>query len=148
MYTFGVDENLCCGFSRGWNPVKSLDAVTYLIFVKPCVYFFKMLSQPLLFMPQFHGSPFLCTISQMSPIKVEVQLVLIFRGHPVPTASFSSFFVLCWSQPAIKSITATYYTEYVATIYDCIICILLIYYYYFNFESHGHNYKYIPTPLC
>lgn len=106
-----------------------------------------MLSQPLLFMPQFHGSPFLCTISQMSPIKVEVQLVLIFRGHPVPTASFSSFFVLCWSQPAIKSITATYYTEYVATIYDSIICILLICYYYFNFESHGHNYKYIPTPV-
>lgn len=106
-----------------------------------------MLSQPLLFMPQFHGSPFLCTISQVYPIKVEVQLVLIFRGHPVPTASSSSFFVLCWSQLAIKSITATSYTEYVATIYDSIICILLICDYYFNFEYHGHNYKHIPTPM-
>lgn len=72
-----------------------------------------MLSQPLLFMPQLHGSPSLCTISQVPPIKVEVQLVLIFRGHPVPTASFSSFFVLFHvrSQLAIKSITATYSTD-------------------------------------
>lgn len=76
------------------------------------VYFFKnVVTTPSIYATAPWVSILLCTISQVSPIKVEVQLVLIFRGHPVPAASFSSFFVLFHVQLAIKSITATYYTD-------------------------------------